>query len=155
MSPTTRSTRDSAPEAATTLEHRINRLMSEAFGNVDWQYRDSAGAAWIPPVDIFEQADAIRIMTEVPGARPENVKISVEGNLLTIHGTKETSLEERMEQVHRSERTYGAFERSFTLPATVDPNGIKAGYDLGVLTVTLPKVERAKPRQIQLQVGSK
>lgn len=155
MSPTTRSTRNSAPEAATTLERRINRLVNEALGNIEWQYRDNAGAAWVPPVDIFEEADAIRIMTEVPGVRPENVKISVQGNLLTLHGTKEPPSEERMEQVHRSERTYGVFERSFTLPSTADPNGIRASYDVGVLTVTLRKVEQAKPRQIQVEITSK
>lgn len=155
MSPTTRSTRNSASEGATTLERRINRLVNEALGNIEWQYRDNAGAAWVPPVDIFEEADAIRIMTEVPGVRPENVKISVQGNLLTLHGTKEPPSEERMEQVHRSERTYGVFERSFTLPSTADPNGIRASYDVGVLTVTLRKVEQAKPRQIQVEITSK
>jgi len=83
------------------------------------------------------------------------VKISVEGNVLTIHGTKQQVAEERTERVHRYERTYGAFERTFPLPATVDANNIKAGYEHGVLTVTLPKVEQAKPRQIAVQVVSK
>src|SRR3989449_805870 len=86
---------------------------------------------------------------------PKDVKISVEGNVLTIHGTKEQVAEERAERVHRYERTYGTFVRSFTLPATVDANAIKATYENGVLTVTLPKVEKAKPRQIAVQVASK
>ena len=106
-------------------------------------------------MDILEEADAIRIMAEVPGIDPKDVKISVEGNVLTIHGTKQQVAEERTERVHRYERTYGAFERTFTLPATVDANNIKAGYEHGVLTVTLPKVEQAKPRQIAVQVVSK
>ncbi len=125
------------------------------FGDLDWQYRDSAGASWVPPVDILEEPDAIRIMAEVPGVKPENVKISLENNFLTIHGSKEQIAEERTERVHRYERTYGAFERSFTLPATVDATAIKATYEHGVLTVTLPKVEKAKPRQIDVQVASK
>ncbi|HVH66665.1 MAG TPA: Hsp20/alpha crystallin family protein [Gemmatimonadales bacterium] len=151
-----RSARDSAQEAGSALERHINRLVNEALGNYDWQYRESAGAAWVPPVDIFEEADAVRIMAEVPGVRPGDVKISVQGNLLTIHGTKELSPQGGREQVvHRSERTHGAFERSFALPASVDTNVIKAAYDLGVLTVTLPKIERAKPRQIQVEVASK
>jgi len=137
------------------LTNRVNRLLSDTLGTFDWQLRDSATAAWVPPVDILEEADAIRIMAEVPGIDPKDVKISVEGNVLTIHGTKQQIAEERTERVHRYERTYGAFERTFTLPATVDANNIKAGYEHGVLTVTLPKVEQAKPRQIAVQVVSK
>jgi len=146
--------RDPAVEASN-LERRMNRLFNEALGNFDWQYRDNAGASWVPPVDIFEQPDAIRIAAEVPGVKPEDVKISLENNVLTIHGTKEQVAEERTERVHRYERTYGAFERSFTLPTTVDANNIKATYEHGVLTVTLPKVEKAKPRQIAVQIASK
>ena len=137
------------------LTNRVNRLLSDTLGTFDWQLRDSATAAWVPPVDILEEADAIRIMAEVPGIDPKDVKISVEGNVLTIHGTKQQIAEERTGRVHRYERTYGAFERTFTLPATVDANNIKAGYEHGVLTVTLPKVEQAKPRQIAVQVVSK
>ncbi|HYT72508.1 MAG TPA: Hsp20/alpha crystallin family protein [Gemmatimonadales bacterium] len=132
----------------------MSRLFNEALGNFDWQYRDNAGASWVPPVDILEQPDAIRITAEVPGVKPEDVKISLENNVLTIRGTKEQVAEERTERVHRYERTYGAFERSFTLPITVDANNIKATYEHGVLTVTLPKVEKAKPRQIAVQVAS-
>lgn len=133
--------------------NRISRLLNEALG--DWQYRDSTTAAWVPPVDIFEEAGAIRIVAEVPGVNPEDVKISVENNVLTIHGTKQQVAEERTERVHRYERTYGTFERSFTLPATVDAGNIKAAYERGVLTVTLPKMENAKPRQIPVQVAAK
>jgi HSP20 family protein len=141
--------RDSASDV-TTFERRIQRLFNEALGGLDWQYRDSAGASWVPPVDIFEATDEIRILAELPGVRPDDVKISVEGNVLTVQGQKEQVAEERTERVHRYERTYGTFERSFTLPATVDADRIKASYERGVLTVTLPKVEKAKPRQIQV-----
>ncbi len=137
------------------LGNRINRMLNDTLGSLDWQVRDSAAAAWMPPVDVLEEADAIRIIAEVPGVKPEDVKISVENNVLTIQGTKEQVAEERTERVHRYERTYGAFERSFTLPATVDANNIKASYEHGVLTVTLPKVEKAKPRQIPVQAASK
>jgi HSP20 family protein len=135
--------------------NRISRLFDEALSNLDGQNRDSASASWVPAVDILEQADAIRITAELPGVKPEDVKISLENNVLTIHGTKEQVAEERTERVHRYERTYGAFERSFMLPATVDASNIKATYEHGVLTVTLPKVEQAKPRQIEVQVQSK
>jgi len=147
----TRNHRDPAGEALN-LERRISRLFNEALSGLDWQYRDSVGAAWVPAVDIFEEADSIRIHAEVPGVKPADVKISVEGNVLRISGTKQQSAEERTERVHRYERAYGAFERTFTLPATVDPDKIRASYDNGVLTVTLPKVEKAKPRQIPVEL---
>lgn len=137
---------------ASRLERRISRFFNDALTGFDWQYRDSAAAAWVPPVDIFEEADSIRIMAEVPGVKPGDVKISLEGNVLTIHGTKQQVAAEQTERVHRYERTYGAFERTFTLPATVDAGHIRAQYENGVLTVTLPKLEKAKPRQIQVEV---
>jgi HSP20 family protein len=151
---TTRTLRDPARDGVS-LEGRINRLLNAALGSLDWQYRDSAAASWVPPVDILEEADAIRIITEVPGVKPENVKISIENNVLTIRGDKEQVAEERTEKVHRYERTYGTFERSFTLPSTVNPSAIQATYEHGLLIVTLPKAEQAKPRQIEVQVASK
>ena len=147
-------TRNRTPETALdvlTVGNRLSRLFDDALGGFDWGYRDSTAAAWVPAVDVLEEADAIRIMAEVPGVKPEDVKISVEGNVLTIQGTKQQVAEEQTERVHRYERTYGAFERRFTLPAAVDAEHIKATCDSGVLTVTLPKVEKAKPRQIQVE----
>src|SRR2546422_9388868 len=132
-------TRNRTPETALavfSLGNRISQMFNDVLGDSDWGYRASAAATWVPPVDVLEEADAIRIMAEVPGVKPEDVKISVEGNVLTIQGTKDTC---------------GAFAWTFTLPATVDAEHIKASYDKGVLTVTLPKVERAKPRQIQVE----
>src|SRR6266513_5286845 len=146
-------TRNYTREPAT-LSDRIQRVLNETLGGLDWQYRDSAAASWVPPVDIFEEAGAIRIAAEIPGVSPSDIKISLEGNLLTIHGTKQQEAEEKTERVHRYERTYGTFERSFTLPATVDARNIKASYEHGVLTVTLPKAEKAKPRQIEVQGAS-
>ena len=136
-------------QETSSLEHRITRFLNDAFGD------GAAAAAWVPAVDVFEDAEAIRIVAEIPGVSPDAVKISHENNVLTIHGTKQQTAEKRSERVYRYERAYGAFARSFTLPATVDVNGIKANYEHGVLTVTLPKVEQARPRQIQVQVTSK
>ena len=150
-------TRNYSREAGTgipTLSDRIQRMVNETLGGLDWQYRDSAAASWVPAVDVFEEQDNIRITAEIPGVQPDDINISLEGNLLTIRGTKHQEAEEKTERVHRYERVYGAFERSFTLPASVEPKDIKAGYDNGVLTVTLPKSERAKPRQIEVEVGN-
>ena len=127
-------------------------MLTETLGGLDWQYRDSAAASWVPAVDVLEEADHIRIVAEIPGVQPDDIKISLENNLLTISGTKQQQAEEKTERVHRYERVYGAFERSFTLPSSVEANDIKANYDNGVLTITLPKSERAKPRQINVQV---
>jgi len=128
-----------------TTRNSLARFLNEAL--------PETSAAWVPPVDIFEQADGIRILAEIPGVNPSDVTISVEGNVLTIQGAKQQVAEEKTERVHRYERTYGAFERSFTLPPTVDASNIKATYENDVLTVTLPKVEKAKPRQIQVEVS--
>jgi HSP20 family protein len=122
--------------------------LNDAFG--DGQSVEGEAAAWVPAVDVFEDANAIRIVAEVPGVNPDDVKISHENNVLTIHGTKQQQAEERSERVHYYERSYGSFHRSFTLPPTVNADGIKAAYEHGVLTVTLPKVEQAKPREIQV-----
>ena len=156
MSVTTRSlTRDPMVADFLSLGNRLSRLINDGVGNSPWQLRDKASASWVPPVDIFEEPDAIRIMTEIPGVSPADVKITLENNVLTIRGSKQQTAQERTERVHRYERTYGAFERTFTLPSTVDANGIKASYEHGVLTVTLPKVEKAKPREIAVQVDAK
>jgi HSP20 family protein len=135
------------------LNHRIGRIYNtEPQRTFEWQVPEATTAAWLPLVDIFEEPDVIRLVAEVPGVRPEDVKISVEGSLLTIKGTKEQVTEEKAEKVHRYERTYGAFERTFTLSASIDANKIKATYNLGVLTITLPKAETAKPHLIKVEV---
>ena len=134
------------------LERRTGRIFNEPFRRFEWPVPEAATAAWLPLVDIFEEPDVIRLVAKVPGVKPEDVKISVEGNLLTIRGTKEQVAEEKAEKVHRYERTYGAFERAFTLSASIDPTKIKATYNLGVLTITLPKAETAKPHLITVEV---
>jgi HSP20 family protein len=134
------------------LEHRLGRTFNEPLRASEWPVPDAATTAWMPLVDIFEEPDMIRLVAEVPGVHPEDVKISVEANLLTIRGTKEQVAEEKAEKVHRYERTYGAFERTFRLSASIDPKRIKATYALGVLTITLPKAEAAKPHLIKVEV---
>ena len=127
---------------------RLNRLMNEALGGVDGE---SVGSAWTPTVDIREDREHVTIAMELPGVRPNDVKISLENNVLTIRGEKQQEEEQKDERWHRYERSYGVFERSFTLPSTVDPEQIEATADNGVLTVRIPKVEQAKPREIQVR----
>ena len=135
------------------LNHRMGRLYNtEPQRTFEWPVPEATTTAWLPLVDVFEESDVIRLVAEVPGVRPEDVEISVEGSLLTIKGTKEQVAEPKAEKVHRYERTYGAFERTFTLSASIDSNKIKATYNLGVLTITLPKAETAKPHLIKVEV---
>ena len=151
-------TRSSYPLAdVQTPQGRLNRMLDEAFRGWPLANQEDGGSLvgqWVPPVDVFEDRDAVRIMAELPGVKADDVKISLENNVLTIRGEKRQAAEQKTDQVHRYERYYGVFERSFTVPSTVDAEHIKASYDLGVLTVRLPKLERAKPRQIEVKVES-
>jgi len=133
---------------------RLNGLLDEAFANWPRQPEENGAltAAWSPACDVFEDEDSIKIVSEIPGVKPEDVKISIENQMLTVRGEKRQVAEEKTERVHRYERTYGAFERSFALPNLVDADKIEAKYDAGVLTIALPKAERARPREIQVQV---
>jgi HSP20 family protein len=105
----------------------------------------------MPLVDVIEERDTIRLVAELPGVKPEDVRISVVSNVLTLQGEKKEE-ERQDDRVYRCERTFGTFERSFTLPATVDTNTIVAKFESGLLTVLLPKVEAAKPRQITVNI---
>lgn len=133
---------------------QLNRLFDDAFRG--WSLTNGQEApltgAWIPPVDVMEDKDQVLINAELPGVKPEDVRISMENNLLTIRGEKHQNAEQTSERVHRYERSYGVFERAFTVPSTVDAERISARYEHGVLTVTLPKAEKAKARQISIQV---
>lgn len=131
---------------------RLNSMLDDAFAN--WPALGENGSvtsAWVPAVDITENKEVVRITTELPGVRPEDVKLSVENSILTIRGEKRSTHEEKTDRMHRYERQYGSFERTFSLPSTVDVERIEARYDNGVLTVELPKVEKAKPRQIEIK----
>lgn len=133
------------------LERRMGRVF-EPFALLDVPQNGLAGA-WAPVVDIVEEPELIKIVAEIPGVKPEDVRVSFENNILTISGTKEQVAEEKAEKVHRYERTYGEFTRTFTLPATVDASKIKAVVEQGLLTLTLPKSEQAKPKFIAVEVG--
>jgi HSP20 family protein len=131
---------------------RLNSFLDEAIGGFPFGSESATlTAAWTPAVDVFEDKDAVKIVAELPGVKAEDVKISLESQTLTLRGEKRQVAEEKTERVHRYERTYGAFERTFALPGTVDADRIEASYADGLLTVTLPKVERARPRQIDIR----
>ena len=134
---------------------RLNSVLDEAFNSWPFQSEQNGTltSAWLPACDVFEDKDAVKIVAEVPGVTPEDVKISLEHNVLTIRGEKKQQAEENTERVHRYERTYGSFERAFSLPTSVDAERIAATYANGILTVTIPKAERARPREIPVKIG--
>jgi HSP20 family protein len=133
---------------------RLNNVLDEAFSV--WPFQQEGGSitsSWYPACDVFEDKDAVKIVAELPGVQPEDVKLSLENNLLTIRGEKKQEAEERSERVHRYERSYGTFERAFVLPSTVDGDKISAQYQNGVLTILVPKAERARPREIPVRTA--
>jgi HSP20 family protein len=133
---------------------RLNQMLDAAF--TGWPFTaegpDLVTSAWVPATDIFEDAEGLKISIELPGLKPEDVKLTIENDTLTIRGEKKQVAEEKTTKVHRYERSYGSFERSFTLPNTVDAERVAARFEDGVLTVTLPKAEKAKPREIEVKV---
>jgi HSP20 family protein len=133
------------------MQDRLNRIFGEGYGRRE---DDSFSRGdWIPAVDIFEtDKHEIVIKAEMPGLRKEEIDLRVENNTLTLRGERRREQEVKDEQYHRVERSFGTFSRTFSLPNTVDGNRVAAEYKDGVLTVTLPMREEAKPRQIQVQV---
>ena len=130
-----------------TVRRELDRLF-DRYGNGETL------SAWAPTVDVKETGDEIVVHAELPGLNPEDVNVSVQNGVLTISGEKRDEREEGKGDTsyHVVERRYGRFERSFSLPSTVSPTNVKANFQNGVLTVTLPKSEEAKPRRIEVQV---
>ena len=110
----------------------------------------TATSAWTPDVDIFEDESELVVRAELAGIDPKEVELNVENNVLTISGERHLESEDKKENYHRMERAYGSFSRSFSLPRLIDETKIRAEYKDGVLTVHVPKQERAKPRQIKI-----
>ena len=107
---------------------------------------------WTPACDIYETDKEVVLKIEVPGVKKEDVKVSLENKILTIHGERKFEEEVKKENYHRVERNYGEFLRTFTLPAFIDETKILADFKDGLLTVTLPKREEAKPKMIEVKI---
>lgn len=137
-----------------TLSDRMNRLFGETGRSLPaWPTEEGlTTGVWTPPVDVFETNESIVLKADLPEVSKEEVDISVQGNVLTIRGERKREEEVKEKDFYRMERSHGVFTRSFTLPGTVDPEKIEAGFSSGVLTVTLPKREESKPKQIHVKV---
>jgi len=135
------------------LQDRINRAFSDAYGRSDEGLMTSG--SWVPPVDIYQNGDhEVVLKAELPDMTREDIDITVDNGTLTIRGEKKLSSEVKEDQLHRIERRYGSFSRSFSLPQTVDTAKVAAEYKNGVLTVRIPLREEAKPRQIKVDVAA-
>jgi HSP20 family protein len=133
------------------LQERMNRMFDESYRSRTGSEDDWAlGGSWAPPVDIYERDGNIVLKAELAGLDPKDVDIRVENNVLTLRGERRFENEVKRENFHRVERSYGTFTRSFTLPSVVDTERIKADFKDGVLQVTLPTKEEAKPKQIAI-----
>jgi len=123
---------------------RLNRMFEAAFVG-----EPLAANAWVPAVDIFEtKENDVVVKVELPEMKREDIKVAFENDVLTVEGERVSQKDVASEQFHRIERGYGAFRRSFTMPVSVDATRVTAAYVDGVLTITLPRREETRPRQI-------
>jgi HSP20 family protein len=140
----------------TVLQNRLNSIFSDfsrsAEGEIETETLSTGD--FVPAVDLYEDSQKVALKLEVPGIRPENLDIRVEGRTMTVRGERKFETEEKEENFHRIERRYGTFLRSFTLSATVDTDSIDARSADGVLTISLAKTPEAKPKQITVKTAS-
>jgi HSP20 family protein len=127
-------------------------LFREAFSPVSGEGELST-RTWAPPVDIYENGDNLVLKAELPGVDPKDVEIRVEDNTLYMKGERKFEKEVKEENYHRVERSYGNFTRSFSLPNSIDADKVSAEYKDGILTLTMPKKEEAKPKTIKINVS--
>jgi HSP20 family protein len=134
------------------LQNRLNSI----FPDFSWPAQDEQlmTGNFAPAVDVYEDAHKVMVKVEVPGIKQEDLDVKLENNTLTIKGERKFEKEEKEENFHRIERRYGSFVRSFTVPQTVDTEGVTANYDAGVLTVTMNKKAEAKPKQVKIGISS-
>lgn len=136
---------------------RFDRLSSlrDLFDSARQLTGTSSGYAegWVPSLDVYDEQDSVSVEVELPGMKKEDFDISLDDDVLTISGERKVETERQDERSFRRERAYGSFRRSITLPSSVKADEVKAVYQDGVLTVTLPKAEEAKPRKIQVELN--
>ncbi len=132
------------------MQEQMNRLLDLAWNRGPGE--ELREGVWQPLVDIFENDEEVVIKAELPGVDQEDIEVKIEDTTLIIRGERKQDAEIRQENYHRIERYYGPFQRSFLLPQTIDQQKVKAACDKGVLTITLPKKEVIKPRQITVEV---
>jgi HSP20 family protein len=134
------------------IREEMNRLFDSFFSAIPERRRGLLEGEWVPSVDVAETDEGIVVTAELPGIKQEEVDISIADNVLTLKGEKKEEKEVKEKNYHRVERSYGSFQRSISLPTGVEAGKAKATYKDGILRVTVPKVEEAKPKQIKIDV---
>lgn len=129
------------------MQDEINRMFDNFWGGFEGQ----DGATLAPAVDVTEKADNFIVSAELPGLKKDDIKLTLQNNVLTISGSKKRETESKDDQYHRVERSFGSFCRTVNFPTSVDASKINADFKDGVLTIELPKVEEAKPKEIAIQ----
>ena len=142
-------------EGVAVLQNRLNSIFND-FANATGELQNESLSAgnFIPPVDVYEDANCLVLKLEVPGILQEDLQIDLENQTLTVKGERKLVKDEKEGNFHRIERRYGSFVRSFTLPSTIETESAQASYENGVLAITLPKKEAAKPKQVKIEIGS-
>lgn len=136
------------------LQERINRMFDDTIRTLyPTDGEELEKGTWAPAVDIYETNDSFVVSADLPGLNKDEIQIDLKDNTLTLKGEKKFEEKVSKDNYVRIERTYGSFVRSFTLPQNVDPEKIKAKYKEGVLEVTIPKKEEAKPKQIKVELS--
>lgn len=133
------------------LQSEINTLMERFLGR-DWETETTPTALW-PHTNISETSDNYTVTVEIPGMEAKDLDIAVTGDVLTIKGEKHQEKEEKSERWHRTERTWGAFNRSYRLPGTVVLDKVAADYKHGVVRITMPKTDDSKRREVKVKIG--
>jgi len=131
----------------------FNQLFNETFARAFGDQKEVSLRTWVPPVDICETEDSLVLKAELPGIKSDDVEIRVEDNTLYLKGERKFEKEAKDENFHQVERSYGTFSRSFSLPSSIDSDKVKAEYQNGILTLTMPKREEAKPKTIKIDVS--
>lgn len=134
-------------------QDRFNQLFNDTFAHAFGDQQELSPRAWVPPVDIYQTEEGLVLKAELPGVNPDDVEIRVEDNTLHLKGERKFEKDVKEENLHRVERSYGTFARSFALPNSIDPDKVRAEYNGGVLTLTMPTREEAKPKTIKINVA--
>ncbi len=140
------------PSDVMNMQREINRMFDSFFRGGLPDDEAFVASDWIPAVDISEHDTEYLVKLELPGVSKDDVKITMQNNILTVRGEKRKEKESKGSNYHRVERSYGAFQRNFTLPSTVRADRIDASYSDGILTIVLPKAEEARAKQIEVKV---
>ena len=134
------------------IQDRMNQIFEDTLARSRGRDEGLRTGMWTPAVDIYENNDFVVVKAELPGVEKDRISVEVKEGILTLRGERGFDKDLKKESYHRIERSYGSFQRSFSLPVSVDQEKVTARFRDGVLEVQLPKKEQEKPKQIEVDV---